>query len=654
MSAVEPRPTPARPVVGTDLKSVTNAVPALISFFDVGLVCRFANDFHNEWFGRSPESLVGQHIRDFLGPEAYATRAPYIERVVRGELVSFDAKVPYRDGGERYAAVSYVPRIGPDGYEGFYVLVFDMARRKQEIAGMLDLAHDAICLKKLDGTVTFWNAGCEEAYGWGRQEVVGQRMNELLKCCFPEGPLDEIEQRLLKDGRWGGEIIRKHRDGSERIIAARLSLRKDVAGNPIEMLEMGRDITAARRAEEELKRSELRYRNVFGAMAVSFFEIDLTEIDAMLDEIRASGVTDLRAHFAANPGLTRAAMERAKVTDVNEKTVQLFGGTHADHLGNVVSRYWPMSSEAIFAESIFAPMEGKSHYEADTRLLTLDGREIDVHFTVCYPAEGEGNHMGLVGLLDISERVRAQNEIAHVQAELAHAARVSTLGELSASIAHEVNQPLTATVTNAEASLRWLALDEPDIDEARAAIGRAITQAKRASDIIQRIRAMSTKRAPEKTRFLSRSLVDDAVAILRRELADQKVRLRLNLANGLPEIEGDRVQLQQVVINLMVNAIQALAQAAQGERMITLRLLSDEDRIALDVEDNGPGVPPEHAARLFNAFFTTKQDGMGMGLSICKSIVEAHGGTITLLPAEPQGALFRVTLPASAQLAAAE
>ena len=171
-----------------------------------------------------------------------------------------------------------------------------------------------------------------------------------------------------------------------------------------------------------------------------------------------------------------------------------------------------------------------------------------------------------------------------------------------------------------------------------------IDEAKRASNIIARIRAMSTKKAPERTRFPFRGLIEDVVTILRRELADQDVRLRLVIGD-VPDLVGDRVQLQQVVVNLLVNAIQAPAQVDDPQRSITLRVLSQHESLVVEVEDNGPGVPAEDAARLFNAFFTTKPEGMGMGLSICKSIVEAHGGHIDLMPAIPHGALFRVTLP---------
>lgn len=629
----------------SDLRAVTNAIPTLISFFDADLICRFANDYHNEWFERSPESLVGLHMRDFIGPDVFKTRAPYVARVRAGETVAFDAKVPHGRDGWRYAAVTYVPRLKEGRFDGFYVLVFDITRRKRELVGMLDLAHDAILLRSLDGTVIFWNEGCVGVYGWDREEAVGKQIGDLVNCVFPV-PVEQAHEQLLATDRWDGEILRQHRDGSERLIAARWSIRRDNNGRPIDILEMGRDVTAQRRSEESLRRSEYRYRNVFQAMAVAYLELDITKLSAIKDSLDARGVTDLRAHFAAHPGSVRTLMEAIEIVDVNEKSAQLFGGTREDLLGNV-SRLWPAAGEAAFMESIIAS-ETQPHYEAETRMLTLDGREIDVLFTCSYPPSVTKGGIFYVGILDISERVRANTELARIQNDLAHAARVSTLGELSASIAHEVNQPLTAVVTNAQASLRWLSNANPNVDEAKAAITRAVDEAKRASGIIARVRAMSTKKEPEKVCFPARALVEDAVSILRSELAKNDIRLRYTVGKEVPDVVGDRIQLQQVIINLMVNAIQALTQPGVGNRVLTMRVSREDNEIGIEVEDTGPGIDPDHVPRLFNAFFTTKPEGMGMGLSICKSIVEAHRGRIEVKPANPNGAVFRVTLPVAA------
>jgi PAS domain S-box-containing protein len=520
-----------------------------------------------------------------------------------------------------------------------------MAQRVQDLAEMLDLAHDAVLARGLDGAVTYWNRGCEELYGQDREAVLGRNADDLLESRFSASP-EIAKAELLAAGRWEGEVARKVRGGTEAIIAVRWSLRRDATGQPVEILEMGRDVTAARRAEEAVRRSEFRYRNVFQAMAVAFWEVDFTRVGLMLGELKTQGVTDYRAHVAANPGLVRQMMEASRVIDVNEKTLQLFNGSR-DQLQGSVSPFWTRASEPVFAESIFAVLERKPHYESEAKFRTLDGREFDALFTCCFPREGVARGTILVGIVDITDRLKAQDELHKVQAELAHAARVSTLGELTASIAHEVNQPLAAIVTNGEASLRWLNRLEPDLDEARSAIGRMIAEGQRASDIIARIRSMSMKTAPEKEALALAGLIEDAALLVRRELATHGVGLSLSLAADLPQVLGDRVQLQQVIVNLMMNAIQAMAHHDE-HRSLAVAAAAAGGEVVVQVADTGPGVAPDDAGRLFDAFFTTKPTGMGMGLSICKSIVEAHGGRIWVKPSATGGSVFSFALPVAA------
>ncbi|MBO9709552.1 MAG: PAS domain S-box protein [Caulobacter sp.] len=505
------------------------------------------------------------------------------------------------------------------------------------------LDADAIQVRDLADRITFWNPGCEGLYGLPRGAALAQDAHALLETRFPT-PIEEIKAQLLTEGRWEGEVTRTTADGTEVVVAARWALRRDASGAPVEILEIGRDITAARRAEENIRRSEYRFRNVFQAMAVSFWELDFSQLAVTLAELRAQGIKDLNAHIAQNPGFVREMMRQSQVVDVNEKSLQLFGGTREDLLGPV-DRFWPRSSEAVFAASVVAAVTRQSHYEAEAKFRKLDGSEFDALFTCCYPREHLPRGATLVGIIDITDRLRAQDALQKAQAELAHAARVSTLGELTASIAHEVNQPLAAIVTNGEASLRWLGRTEPDLDEARAAIQRMIDEGQRASDIISRIRAMSTKSAPEMADVPVGATIEDVTPLVRRELARHDVVLRLALAPDLPVIRGDRVQLQQVLINLMVNAIQAMEQPGVSRRDLTVRAGVQDGAVLVEVVDTGPGVPAERAGQLFNAFYTTKATGMGMGLSICKSIVEAHGGRIWVDPAEGGGSAFRFTLP---------
>jgi C4-dicarboxylate-specific signal transduction histidine kinase len=242
--------------------------------------------------------------------------------------------------------------------------------------------------------------------------------------------------------------------------------------------------------------------------------------------------------------------------------------------------------------------------------------------------------------------VKAQAMLTQLQGEFAHAARVSMLGELTASIAHEINQPLGAILTNAEAALRWMNRPEPDISELRALSVRTVADATRAADIIRRIRNMAARGDSEQTALSVNSVVEEVMIFLEPELRRHQVRVELELHPALPKVMADRIQLQQVFSNLAVNAIQAMVNSVS--RQLTLRTgLVGNSTVAVHVVDTGPGVPTEHLDRLFDSFFTTKPGGMGIGLAICRSIAESHGGRIEASNREDNvGACFCFTLPA--------
>jgi C4-dicarboxylate-specific signal transduction histidine kinase len=232
------------------------------------------------------------------------------------------------------------------------------------------------------------------------------------------------------------------------------------------------------------------------------------------------------------------------------------------------------------------------------------------------------------------------------QAELAHVTRVTTLGELTTSIAHEVNQPLAAVMANAEASLRWLDRDPPNLVAARRSVEWVINDGFRASEVIRRVRALANKTEIEKEPIDINSVVRDVVALVQRELSSHRVSLRTELAPALPMVLGDRIQLQQVIINLVMNGIEAMQTVTDRRRELAIRSGQDEEQgVLISVADCGVGISAESANRLFNAFFTTKSSGLGMGLSICRSIVEAHGGRLTAFGNDGPGATFQFVLP---------
>ena len=232
--------------------------------------------------------------------------------------------------------------------------------------------------------------------------------------------------------------------------------------------------------------------------------------------------------------------------------------------------------------------------------------------------------------------------------ELAHANRVATTGQLTSSITHEVNQPITAAVTNAQAALRWMSAEPPDFGEVSEALAGIITEGDRASEVIGRTRALIKKAPPRKDAFSINNAILEVVALTRTEASYNGVSVRTQLAEGLPPVQGDRVQLQQVMLNLIVNAIQSMSGVEDGNRELHVSTVSIEpEGMCVAVRDTGPGLSPQSLSRLFEPFYTTKPEGMGLGLSICRSIIEAHGGRLWAIPCEPQGALFQFTIPAT-------
>jgi C4-dicarboxylate-specific signal transduction histidine kinase len=272
------------------------------------------------------------------------------------------------------------------------------------------------------------------------------------------------------------------------------------------------------------------------------------------------------------------------------------------------------------------------------------GGEIrDIH-VIGHPVFGpSGGLVEFVGtLMDVTERRRAEEE----RQALAHANRITTMGQLTASIAHEVNQPIAAVVTNAQAALRWLNMQPSDPEEVRQALDRIVSNGRRAGEVIGRIRALVTKTPPRKDRLDINDTIREVVALTGSELHRNGTSLQTQLADRLPLVPGDRIQLQQVMLNLILNAVEAMSGSREGSRELLISTEEDgANGVRVAVRDWGPGVKPVSLNRLFDAFYTTKPDGMGMGLSICRSIIEAHGGRVWAAPNAPQGAVFQFTLP---------
>jgi C4-dicarboxylate-specific signal transduction histidine kinase len=425
------------------------------------------------------------------------------------------------------------------------------------------------------------------------------------RAHLPTGEPFQIEHRLRRaDGEYRWHLVR------------RVPLRNE-DGEVIRWYGVGHDIEDQKRAERALQRSEtyLAEAQRLSNMGSFGWRIGAEEIFWSKETYRIMG----------------------------------FDETVKSTIGLLLQRVHPEDRKLV-QQQLDRALRGGPDYDYEYRLLMPDGDIKHLHVRAHRQVD-EADEEELVGaLMDVTATRKAQEALQVAQTALAHVTRVSTLGEMSASIAHEVNQPLAAIVTNAESSLRWLSRQPPDIEEAGASIRKIVTDAHRAGEVIRRIRKFSKKADPEMIRLDINEVVEEAVTLLRYEALRHGVAIQLDLDSRLLPVRGDRVQLQQVIINLAVNGMQAMTTVQDRDRVLIMRTQPHQsDRVLVAVEDVGVGIKPENADRLFSAFYTTKPDGLGMGLSICRSIIEAHGGRVWASPGTGPGMTFQFTVSAYGQ-----
>jgi PAS domain S-box-containing protein len=488
------------------------------------------------------------------------------------------------------------------------------------------------------------NAFGAEQLGYTSEELVGSPVLNVFYEADRDAVLRNLARcfdQLNQSMNWEARKARK--DGT--VIWVRETARAVLFKNGAVILVACEDITERKRVEEELRESERRYRYIFDSAGVSIWEEDFSQVKAAIDELQATDIGDFREYVATHPEFVRKTVPLVKVIDVNSATVKLFNANSKGQLLVSLQKIFLPETEEVFAAELIALAEGRTSFESETVLQTVNGHRLTVLFGITFPTQPAKLDSVLVTMMDITERKRAEEELQKTQAELAHVARVTTMGELTSSIAHEVNQPLAAIVTNGNACLRWLSNDPPNVEEARQTVTRMVKDGHRASEVVGRIRAFFRKTAPERVRVDINQLIEDVIAMVSSELRRNRVRVRTELPDDLPRVLCDQIQLQQVLLNLVINAIEAMS-AVSGPRELLIMSRRDETgNVSVAVQDTGMGFDEQNAAQLFNAFFTTKSQGLGMGLSISRTTIEAYGGRLWATRNDAGGATFQFTLP---------
>ena len=496
------------------------------------------------------------------------------------------------------------------------------ARDERELRDLIETMPAVAVAALPDGSPTFVNRRWTEYTGLSAEDTVGsgwktaihpedfERWLKLWRACLATGQPFEDEVRF-----------RRVADGEYRWFWTRGVPLRDKQGNIAGWYGLGMDIQDRKYAEQERERLLQLERQAERELRVT-----IDTIPALVARYRPDGSPDF----------------------VNQ-TWQTYIGLSQDSLRG---QRWAVAIHPDDLPRIDAAWRAHlatgQPFEMEQRLCRADG-EYRWFLVRRVPLRNEnGEVISWYGVgHDIEDQKRAEHALQTAHAELTHVTRVTTLGEMSTSIAHEVNQPLTAIATNAEASLRWLSRDVPDIEEARASIGQVVKDAHRAGEVIRRIRDFSKKADPQMTQLDINGVVEEAVTLVQHEALRHGVAIRLELASGLPPVRGDRIQLQQVIVNLAINGMEAMTSVQDRERVLIIRTQRHKSsRVLVAVEDAGVGIEPENVNRVFSAFHTTKPDGLGMGLSICRSIIEAHGGQLWTSPNAGPGMTFQFMISA--------
>jgi PAS domain S-box-containing protein len=494
-----------------------------------------------------------------------------------------------------------------------------MLRNLRESERYLDeaqrLAHLGHWEHDLDTGVTTWSDETYRIFGLIPQECIIS-LSQFPELVHPEDR--QIVVQALEDAFRGGprydvEYRAVRPNGEVRFVHSQGDVIRDESGRPRRMFGMVQDITQRRSADEQLRRSQ-----------------------AYLTEAQRLSHTGSWAWNVSTGGVFWSReIYRIFGLDPEQTSLNI----------DLIKKLRHPEDRALAEQTLEGAVRERRDFEFESRIVLPDGSIRHVRSVGRPVVNDAGVLVEFVGaVMDVTEGKTREEALRKSQAALAHVTRVATLGEMSASIAHEVNQPLAAVVTSASACLRWL--DAQRLEEARRSAARAIAEGHRASEIIGRIRALAKKSPPQKDWLDVNETIHDVIALARSEIQRNGVALETQLSDDVPVILADRIQLQQVILNLMMNAIEAMSGLSEGPRELLVRSGTDESKnVVISVQDSGPGFDPRSLEHLFDAFYTTKPHGLGMGLAISRSIIDAHGGRLWVTANAPRGAVFQFILP---------
>src|SRR5258706_3762988 len=606
------------------LRRVMDAIPGLVwsAFPDGGV--EFCNQSWLEHTGLSLDKVRGGDLADAIHPQdQFDFREKWRAALTQGASFETEARMRRADGSYRWFLIRAVPlRDATKGIIRWYGTnadIEELKRAQEEVQKqtsrldeLFEQSPEAVAVLSAEDRILRVNKEFTRIFGYTPDEVLER---PIIRLIVPEALVEssrKYPRQLKQGGRVEVETVRRRKDGSEVYVSLLAVPVTTTSGEQVVNYAIYRDITERKRSEERLRESEARFQ----AMA-----------DTAPVLIWMTG-TDGLCNYFNKPWLEFTA--RTMEQEVGTGWIQ---GVHPDDVQGCFDGFLP----AFHAQKPF---------RMDYRLRRADGEYRWLLESGIPRYTGAGEFAGYIGSnIDITDSKRAEEKLHKAQAELAHVARVTTMGELTASIAHEVNQPLAAIVANGNACLRWLAANVPNLDEAREGARRIIRDGNRASGVISRIRALVRNSDTEKVRLNINDTIGEVIALAEGEVRRNSAALRTELADDLPHVVGDRVQLQQVILNLVMNGVEAMATVADRPRELFIRSCQlESDKVLVAVQDSGIGINQQNLEKIFDTFYSTKLQGMGMGLAISRSIVENHGGRLWAVPNDGPGATIQFTL----------